>query len=682
MTDSTTPSLPEAPAAGAKRVELTFRGIVIGVLLTFVFTAANVYLGLKVALTFASSIPAAVISMAVLRAFKGATIWENNIVQTVASAAGTLSSVIFVLPGLVMIGWWTGFPFWQSFGICALGGVLGVMYTIPLRRALVTNSTLPYPEGVAAAEVLKVGVGSRSDGVEGAATAEGTTGLKTVVWGSVLSAGFAAITGAKVFAGEASKYFRVTPSIATGVSASMSLALVGAGHLMGIAVGVAMLTGIIISWGIAVPILTYLHPIAGPAADAAQAVFKTQVRFFGAGAIGTAAVWTLGKLAVPVWGGLVSAIDTSRKTMGGDGASLPRSERDIPIWIVGLICLVTLPPMAWLLHNFLVGGPLQSMILPLVLGGVAYIAIAGFLVAAVCGYMAGLIGSSNSPVSGLAILAVLGAAVLLALFAKATAGPAGETALVAFSLFVTAVVLTVATIANDNLQDLKTGQLVDATPWRQQVALLIGVFAGALVIPPVLDLLNHAFGFVGSNAHAISATPLAAPQATLISTLAHGVIVGDAKMWPLLGVGALVGAVLVLIDETLRRMGRYSLPPLGVGLAIYLPMAVTTPVVVGAVVGWLYDRWAAGQGPSGAAAKRLGVLLASGLIVGESLFNVALAGLIVLTNRPEPLALPGIGDGFAPTALWLALGGAAVAIIGSYVGVGRAGLRIGRKTAG
>ena len=299
------------------------------------------------------------------------------------------------------------------------------MYTIPLRRALVTNSTLPYPEGVAAAEVLKVGVGSRSDGVEGSATAEGRTGLLTVVWGSVLSAGFAAITGAKVFAGEVGTYFRVGPSIATGVSASMSLALVGAGHLMGIAVGVAMFVGLVISWGFAVPILTYLHPVGGTGGGRGPGGLPArQVRFFGAGAIGTAAVWTLGKLAIPVWGGLVSAVDASRKTMGGHGSpALPRAERDIPIWIVGLICLVTLPPMAWLLHNFLNGGPLQGMIIPLMLGGVAYIAIVGFLVAAVCGYMAGLIGSSNSPVSGLAILAVLGAAVLLALFAKASAGP-------------------------------------------------------------------------------------------------------------------------------------------------------------------------------------------------------------------------------------------------------------------
>jgi putative OPT family oligopeptide transporter len=671
-----------APAEAGKRVELTVRGLILGVVITFFFTAANVFLGLKVALTFATSIPAAVISMALLRPFKTSTIWENNIVQTVASAAGTLSSVIFVLPGLVMIGWWTHFPYWASFGICVVGGVLGVMYTIPLRRALVTQSTLPYPEGVAAAEVLKVGAGSRA-GMEASQSAdEAQAGFWTIVWSSVLSAAFAAATQTKVMLGEVGAYFRLgAGGAATGVGGSMSLALVGAGHLMGIAVGMAMLAGLIIAWGIAVPVLTYLHPVAGSAAVAAGTVWRTQVRFFGAGAIGTAAIWTLGKLALPVWRGLASAVRASNRRAAPGAQALERSERDLPLWIVGLICLLTLPPMAWLLHAFLKDGPLASMAVPLILGAIAYVVIAGFLVAAVCGYMAGLIGSSNSPVSGLAILAVLGAAVLLTLFAKATAGAAGQTALVAFSLFVTSILLTVATIANDNLQDLKTGQLVDATPWRQQVALLVGVLAGAAVIPPVLDLLNHAFGFAGSNAHAIAqGQPLAAPQATLIATLAQGVIVGDAKMWPLLGVGALVGAALVMVDEALRLTKRYALPPLATGLAIYLPMAVTAPVIIGAVVGWLYDRWAGRLGDHAEPAKRLGVLLASGLIVGESLFNVALAAIIGATSKGEPLAL--VGDGFAPTALVISIVVAVAAVVGGYGVVGRVASALRRVASG
>src|SRR6478736_8099723 len=181
------------------RAELTVRGLILGVLITLVFTAANVYFGLKAGLTFATSIPAAVISMAALRALQGMTIQENNIVQTVASAAGTLSSIIFVLPGLVMIGWWTGFPYWESFAICALGGILGVMYSIPLRRALVTNSDLPYPEGVACAEVLKVGSGASGDVASN--VEQGRAGLLAVLWGSIVAAVFAVVVQTQLLAG-------------------------------------------------------------------------------------------------------------------------------------------------------------------------------------------------------------------------------------------------------------------------------------------------------------------------------------------------------------------------------------------------------------------------------------------------------------------------------------------------
>jgi putative OPT family oligopeptide transporter len=644
------------------RIELTVRGVILGVLITLVFTAANVYLGLRVGLTFASSIPAAVISMAVLKAFKSSTIWENNIVQTVASAAGTLSSIIFVLPGLVMVGWWTGFPFWMSFGICVVGGVLGVMYTIPLRRALVTNSDLPYPEGVAAAEVLKVGAGSRDDKAE----TGGDGGLLTIVIGTIASALFAALVAAKLFATEVGVYFRPTPTSATGISGQLSLALLGAGHLMGIAVGFAMLAGLVIAWGVATPILSAMYPMVGSASDVATAIWSTKVRFIGAGAIAAAALWTLGRLAAPVWSGIVSAIKASIRTSQGEYEDLPRTERDLPIWIVGVICLISIMPMTGLIQSFIAGTPLAPLALQLTVGSILYIVLAGFLVAAVCGYMAGLIGSSNSPVSGLAILAVIGAAVLLTVLARDAVGKAGEAALVAFALFVTSILITVATIANDNLQDLKTGQLVDATPWRQQVALLIGVVAGAVVIPPILDLLNHAYGFAGApHNHAIANTPLPAPQAMLISALAKGVIEGQLD-WGLIGVGAVLGVALIIVDELLRLTGRYSLPPLGIGMAIYLPSAVTTPIVVGAFAGWAYDKWVCrASNPARDAAKRMGILMASGLIVGESLFNVALAGLIVSTNKGEPLAL--VGDAFARTGVILGIVGSVVVVAGLYL---------------
>ncbi len=620
-------------ASPSKPVEITVRGIILGVLITLVFTAAQVYLGLKVGLTFATSIPAAVISMALLSAFKDATIQENNVVQTIASAAGTLASVIFVLPGLLMVGWWTHVPFWPTFGACCIGGVLGVMYTMPLRRALVSQSDLPYPEGVAAAEVLKVGMSSRA-GAE-----EGKAGLWAVIWGSVASALYAAGSAIKLMAGEMSVYFRVGKG-STGIGASSSVALIGAGHLMGITVGIAMLVGLVIAWGILVPILTTMHPLPDlSAADQALKLWKTNVRMMGAGAIGAAAIVTLAGLAKPVIGGLKSALDASRRAKDG-GVEIPRTEQDLPIFIVGLVTILSMVPAGWLLASFLQGGPLESLSVPLVAVGVAYVLIAGMFAAAVCGYMAGLIGSSNSPVSGIAILTILGAALSVGAVGRQMMGPEVAHALVAYALFITTVVLAVAVIGNDNLQDLKTGQLVDATPWKQQVGLLIGVLAGSVVVPPVLELLNHANGFAGApNADAISNQPLDAPQATLISTLAKGVIGGDLR-WDLIGYGAQMGLVLVVINFALKSSskGRYSLPPLGVGLAIYLPSAVTLPVVIGAVAGWFFER-SVSKHSWGETAKRLGVLVMSGFIVGESLFNVALAGLIVFSGKGEPLAI-------------------------------------------
>jgi putative OPT family oligopeptide transporter len=633
------------------RKELTLRSLILGALITLVFTAANVYFGLKAGLTFATSIPAAVISMAVLRGFRGSTIQENNIVQTVASAAGTLSSIIFVLPGLVMIGWWNGFPFWTSFIICALGGVLGVMYSIPLRRALVTNSDLPYPEGVACAEVLKVG--AKGEGLQDPSDAAASSaGLKAIVVGSVSSALFAVVVSTQIFAGDVLNYFRVGKNSLTGYDFGLSFALFAVGHIVGLWTGIAMLAGVLVAWAGAVPYLTGLHPADGSLQHVATAVWSHQVRFIGAGAIAVAAFWSLIKLVKPVTAGLASAMAASRVRRAGNAASLPLTEQDIPIGIVGLVTAICMLPIAWLLGSIANSSGLGSQLPLLVIGSVAFIALMSFFVAAVCGYMAGLIGASNSPLSGVGIVVVVGAALLLALVVKPLLPATAAPALVAFALFVTAVIFAAATISNDNLQDLKTGQLVDATPWRQQVALLVGVVAGAAVIPPVLTLLQKAYGFAGAPgvdpAHA-----LAAPQAALFSALAQGVIQGNLN-WNLMGVGALVGIVSIIIDEFLKRGSKASLPPLGVGMGIYLPMSTTLTIVIGAVVGWAFERRANRTANPGRS-KQLGVLLASGMMVGESLIGVVLAAVVVFSGKDAPLAL--VGESFANASLWV--GGAA-----------------------
>ena len=640
------------------RAELTLRGLVLGVLITLVFTAANVYFGLKAGLTFATSIPAAVISMAVLRSFRGATIQENNIVQTVASAAGTLSSIIFVLPGLIMIGWWSGFPYWVSFAICLFGGTLGVMYSIPLRRALVTQSDLPYPEGVACAEVLKVGSGEHGAGVE-----ETDAGLSALLWGSVVSGAFSLVTATRLFASDVARNFRVGERGVSGYDFLLSFALFGVGHLVGLWVGVAMGVGALIAWVWGVPHFSALSPDSAHLTDAAlnalaHDTWSHKVRFVGAGTIGVAAVWTLGKLAKPVIAGLRSAMVASRTRAQGNAALLPRTEQDIPIGVVGIVSLLCLLPAGVLLAQFVTGSGLTASLAWLVISGVLYIAIMSALVSAVCGYMAGLIGSSNSPLSGIGILAVIGFALILVFGVRIGLSADAGSALVAYALLVTAVVFAAAAIANNNLQDLKTGQLVDATPWKQQVALIVGVVAGAAVIPPVLDLLNRAYGFAGT-AGSHHEHPLPAPQAGLISALAQGVIQNNVD-WSLIQIGGVIGVFIIAADALLRKMRPGAhLSPLAVGLGMYLPTQSTLMVVVGAVAGWFFDQRAR-RSARPEATRQLGVLLASGMIVGEGLVGVLVAALVAFSGKDFPLSI--VSDTFADTpAVWL--GGLVFAVV-------------------
>ncbi|PSJ43156.1 OPT family oligopeptide transporter [Allosphingosinicella deserti] len=619
--------------------ELTVRAILLGGVITLLFTAANVYLGLRVGLTFATSIPAAVISMAVLRWFSSSNILENNIVQTVASAAGTLAAICFVLPGLVMIGWWQGFPYWTTALVTFLGGALGVLFSIPLRRALVTDSPLPFPEGVAAAEVLKVGEASRQ-GAE-----ESSKGLMAIVSGSLVSSFFALLAAMRLTAADAATFFRFGPAV-TGFNPGFQFALLGAGHLVGISVGLAMGLGLLIAWGVAVPLLSAMVPNAGAigAEELATDVWVHQVRFLGAGVIGVAAVWTLLSIIGPIVRGLTGAIAASRARRAGQGASLALSERDMPISALGFGTLIALIPIAWLLVVELgdAAGPSTALVIALSL---IFILVAGAFIAAVCGYMAGLIGASNSPVSGIGILSAIGSSLLLLVVVGAGQDAEASRPLVAYALIVTGIVFGIATISNDNLQDLKTGQLVGATPWRQQVALLFGVLFGAAIIPPVLSLLNAGYGFAGAPGAGPEALP--APQAALISAIAQGVL-GGALDWRMIGYGVLLGIALILLDAALGRAGKTRLPPLAIGIGIYLPMSTTLMVVVGAVAGWIYDRGAnRARDPEGY--RRMGVLAATGLIVGESLFGVLLAGIVVGTGSAAPLAI--VGDGFRPYAV-------------------------------
>lgn len=605
-------------AIGADR-ELTLRGLLLGVAITILFTAANIYLGLKVGLTFATSIPAAVISMALLGLLPGSNIRENNIVQTVCSSAGAMASIIFVLPGLVITGWWSGFPFWTSFLLSVAGGVLGVLFTIPLRRGLVTNSDLPYPEGVAGAEVLRAGSDARASH-----SAQAREGLMAVIQGALASAGLALATAMRIATDTAEGFFRLGAG-ASGFSFSFSLALLGAGHLVGISVGVAMILGIGLAWVGAIPLLTLDPPQHGMLADIVTNVWRNEVRFIGAGAMTVAASWSLVRTMGPILDGLRQVATRHLNTV----ASV-HTDRDLSLQTIVVLTIASLALSTWLTWRFAVEAGLNGTAFSIAGLSIPIMLVFGFLIAAICGYMAGLIGSSNSPISGVGILAVVGCSMLLLLFFRTSPSKA----LTAIALFLTSILFAAACSSNDNLQDLKTGQLVGAAPWRQQLALLVGVLASSLVIPIVLNLLAKAYGFAGAeNLHTVTSQPLAAPQANLITALAQGVIGGKLK-WNFILVGMAIGAVLVLLDELCRIRGWLRIPPLAAGFGIYLPMSATLPVALGAMIGWLYNR-----ATNSARAERLGVLVASGMIVGESLFGVLNAAIIVGANRDAPLAV-------------------------------------------
>lgn len=638
--------------------ELTVRGILLGAILTIIFTASNVYLGLKVGLTFSSAIPAAVISMAVLKMAKDANILENNMVQTQASAAGTLSAIIFIIPGMLMIGYWQGFEFWQTLVVSACGGCLGVLFTIPLRRAMVVHSDLAYPEGVAAAEILKVGSRTRADG-------KSESGIKEILSGSVVAGIIAFLTnGLQVLGSSLSAWFHVGRGM-TQLPLGYSTALVGAGYLIGIASGLAMLVGILIAWAGFVPYFTMTEalPDGMTLQKFAGAVYQQKVRLIGAGAMGVAAIWTLMTLARPVIDGVKESIAGTR--MNDTEKGLHRMDIDMSMKSIALVFGVTVIGLLAIFYLFVSPEsipPNQKLIFTVV--GVGVSVLMGFFVAAACAYMAGLVGTSASPISGIGILGIIVSSLVMYALCSSFGIfdlPGGEKFATATAIFTTSIILAIACISNDNMQDLKTGWLVGATPWRQQAALLIGCVVGALVIAPVLNLLYEAYGFPGAMPRPgmDPAQALSAPQAVLMTTIAQGIF-SSKLAWEYIYIGIGLGVVLVLIDQLLKRTTKnLVLPPLAVGMGIYLPPVIQTPLVVGAILGYFLNRHL--RKTAGAEAEtaglRRGTLFASGLIVGESIVGVLLAGLIVLSvsngGDENPLAM--VGSDFADTAEMLGL---------------------------
>lgn len=624
--------------------ELTLRGLVLGSILTIIFTASNVYLGLKVGLTFSSSIPAVVISMAVLSLFKTSNILENNMVQTQASAAGTLSSVIFVIPGLFMCGYWSEFPLWQTFMICLCGGGLGVLFTIPLRRTMVIESKLAYPEGRAAAEILKVANKDQS-------SKKGKQGIKEIALGSFIAAIFSLLSNGFKLAASESNFAFIWNKMAFGFSMGYSLALLGAGYLVGLAGAIALFVGMFLAWGIFTPYLSnFEFDSAKNAVDLASSVWSSKVRLIGTGAIAIAALWTLIELLKPVIEGIKEIVKNVKIT---NQEKNERTNIDLSLKSIFILFVLMVVGLFITFYSFVEDANLSiyyQMLFSFV--GTLVSVLIGFFVAAACGYMAGLVGSSSSPISGIGLIGVIiSSIVFLVLGVELFQDPMLSKFAVALAIFTTSVILATAAISNDNLQDLKTGHLVGATPWKQQVALLVGCVFGALAIVPVLNLLYQAYGFVGAMPREgmDASSALAAPQANLMSTIAQGIFHHNIE-WGYMAFGVFVGILMIIIDKILRRTQKMSLPPLAVGIGIYLPPAVNIPLVIGGILKYivmqhLTKKYAKNSHKEEklASCEQRGTLFASGLIVGESIFGVIIAGITVFSvsmgGSENPLAL-------------------------------------------
>ncbi|MBX1796102.1 oligopeptide transporter, OPT family [Campylobacter jejuni] len=624
--------------------ELTLRGLILGSILTIIFTASNVYLGLKVGLTFSSSIPAVVISMAVLSLFKTSNILENNMVQTQASAAGTLSSVIFVIPGLFMCGYWSEFPLWQTFMICLCGGVLGVLFTIPLRRTMVVESKLAYPEGRAAAEILKVANKDQS-------SKKGKQGIKEIALGSFIAAIFSLLSNGFKLAASESNFAFIWNKMAFGFSMGYSLALLGAGYLVGLAGAIALFVGMFLAWGIFTPYLSNCEfDSTKNAVDLASSVWSSKVRLIGTGAIAIAALWTLIELLKPVIEGIKEIVKNVKIT---NQEKNERTNIDLSLKSIFILFVLMVVGLFITFYSFVEDANLSiyyQMLFSFV--GTLVSVLIGFFVAAACGYMAGLVGSSSSPISGIGLIGVIiSSIVFLVLGVELFQDPMLSKFAVALAIFTTSVILATAAISNDNLQDLKTGHLVGATPWKQQVALLVGCVFGALAIVPVLNLLYQAYGFVGAMPREgmDASSALAAPQANLMSTIAQGIFHHNIE-WGYMAFGVFVGILMIIIDKILKGTQKMSLPPLAVGIGIYLPPAVNIPLVIGGILKYivmqhLTKKYAKNSHKEEklASCEQRGTLFASGLIVGESIFGVIIAGITVFSvsmgGSENPLAL-------------------------------------------
>jgi len=601
--------------------EITVKAVILGVVLSVVLAAANAYLGLFAGMTVSASIPAAVVSMGVLRLFRRSNILENNIVQTAASAGESLAAgVIFTLPGLVILNFWTEFDFLWVTVIAGFGGLLGVLFTIPLRRALIVEEKLKFPEGIATAEVLKSGEHGGSDiryivqaAIAGGLFKFGAAGLR--IWAEVLE------VAQKV--GGTIAYF----------GSNLSPALLSVGYIVGLNIAVLIFLGGVFNWVVAIPICAAWQscPVvdgeALPAVEWAHHIWSTQTRYIGVGGMLVGGLWTVIKLRKSIFSGIRSGLHAYRG-LQGETVEIARTEKDMPMkWILILIVVSVVP--LFIVYQVFVADVTVSAPMAVVM------LLTGFLFSAVAGYMAGLVGSSNNPISGVTIATVLVSAVLLLLLM----GPGAENGPPA-AIIIGSVVCCAAAIAGDNMQDLKAGYIVGATPWKQQVMQIVGTVSAALVMAPVLTLLLKAYGFAGHES--ARENPLIAVQANLMASVSKGVFEGNLP-WRFVWIGAIAAVAVIILDEYLVKRGSsFRTPVLALAIGIYLPLQLEVPIFAGGIIHQVIKVYHQRKNTEKAAVEmfaRRGLLFASGLITGEALIGILLAIPIVLSGKPDVLAI-------------------------------------------
>jgi len=641
ISDSNQPS-----PAGKSTLELTLKAIVLGVVLSAVLAAANAYLGLFAGMTVSASIPAAVVSMGILRMFKRRGILENNIVQTAGSAGESLAAgVIFTLPALLILGFWENFNYWWVTLIAGFGGLLGVLFTIPLRRALIVDKPLDFPEGQATAEVLKAGE-------------TGGSGIILIAVAAIAGGIFKLCsTGLGLFGGVLQGARRIGGSILYG-GMNLSPALLSVGYIVGLNIAILIFIGGAANWLIAIPIAAACQdwPVdeagkAMSAMDWSWEIWSAQTRYIGVGGMLVGGLWAIWRMRKSVFSGITSGLAAYRNSRE-NGRDVPRTERDIPMkWVLcgTIVAAVTL----FGIYQLFVGN--VAVTLPMA----AAMLVLGFLFSAVAAYMAGVVGSSNNPISGVTIATVSVSALLLYLLmgSGASNGPAA-------AIIIGSVVCCAAAIAGDNMQDLKAGYIVGATPWKQQVMQIVGTVSAALVIAPVLMLLQNAYGFKG-HVSAQGENALGAPQANLMASVAKGVFAGDLP-WNFVFVGMGAAAAVIIADLILEaRKSAFRMPVLAVAIGIYLPLELAVPILIGGVIKAAISSVQLRNNTPGEGVRtseRRGILFASGLITGEALMGIALAVPIVLTSNPNVLAVakspygawPGLA-GLVAVSIWLAI---------------------------